>query len=89
MQITLNLPEELMQHYSKERLDQKVIEALVIEAYRTEKITTAEVGQILKLPSRWAVDQFLKQHKIDLHYDENDLESDRKPCNKFVLNSVI
>ncbi|MCY7394420.1 MAG: UPF0175 family protein, partial [Leptolyngbyaceae cyanobacterium CAN_BIN12] len=26
---------------------------------------------------RWAVDAFLKQHNVDLHYDEADLECDR------------
>jgi len=78
MQITLNLPETLMQHFSPERLDQEIIEALVIQAYRAEKISAAQVGYILSLPSRWAVDAFLKEHKVDLHYDENDLESDRQ-----------
>ncbi|APB34452.1 hypothetical protein GlitD10_2123 [Gloeomargarita lithophora Alchichica-D10] len=86
MQITINLPEELMKYYSRERFGQEVLEALVIEAYRTEKITTAEVGHILGLPSLWAVDEFLKQHKIDLHYDENDLENDRQTLQKLCIN---
>ena len=50
----------------------------MIQAYQTEKITHAEVGRILGLPSRWAVDAFLKQYNADLHYDEADLECDRK-----------
>jgi predicted HTH domain antitoxin len=49
----------------------------VIQAYQTEKITHAEVVHILGLPSRWTVDDFLKQHHADLHYDETDLERDR------------
>lgn len=51
-------------------------EALVIQVYQTEKITPAEVGRMLGLSSRWAVDAFLKQHHADLHYDEADLERD-------------
>lgn len=77
MQITIDLPEELIQHFNHDRLAREILEALVIQAYQTEKITHAEAGRILGLPSRWAVDAFLKQHNADLHYDEADLERDR------------
>lgn len=77
MQITLELPDELVQHFNLDHLAHEVLEALVVQAYQGEKITHAEVGRILGLPSRWAVDAFLKQHNADLHYDEIDLESDR------------
>ena len=77
MQITIDLPEELIQHFNHDRLAREILEALVIQAYQTEKITHAEVGRILGLSSRWAVDAFLKQHNADLHYDEADLERDR------------
>ncbi len=77
MQITMDLPDELMQHFNPERLTVEILEALVVQAYQTEKITHAEVGRILGLSSRWTVDAFLKQHNADLHYDETDLERDR------------
>jgi predicted HTH domain antitoxin len=77
MQITIDLPEKLLQHFNRDRLAHEILEALVIQAYQTEKITHAEVGRILGLSSRWAVDGFLKQHNADLHYDEADLERDR------------
>lgn len=77
MQITIDLPEKLVQHFNHDRLTREILEALVIQAYQTEKITHAEVGRILGLPSRWTVDDFLKQHNVDLHYDETDLEHDR------------
>jgi predicted HTH domain antitoxin len=77
MQITIDLPEELVQHFNHDRLGREILESLVIQAYKTEKITHAEVGRILGLPSRWVVDAFLKQHHADLHYDEADLERDR------------
>lgn len=76
MQIILNLPDELVQHFNRDHLAREILEALVIQAYQVEKITSAEVGRILELPSRWAVDDFLKQHNADLHYDETDLERD-------------
>ena len=78
MQITIDLPDELIQHFKRDRLAHEILEALVIQAYQTEKITHAEVGRILGLPSRWTVDDFLKQHHADLHYDEADLERDRE-----------
>lgn len=78
MQITIDLPEELIQHFKRDHLAHQIIEALVIQAYQTEKITHTEVGRILGLPSRWAVNAFLKQHNADLHYDEVDLERDRE-----------
>jgi predicted HTH domain antitoxin len=77
MQITLDLPDELIQHFNPNRLPQEIVEALAVQAYQTEKITHGEVGCILGLSSRWAVDEFLKTHKADLHYDEADLERDR------------
>lgn len=78
MQIKIDLPDELAQHFNHEHLSREILEALVVQAYQTEKITSAEVGRILALPSRWAVDAFLKQHNADLHYDETDLERDRE-----------
>ncbi|MDX2099543.1 MAG: UPF0175 family protein [Leptolyngbyaceae cyanobacterium bins.59] len=78
MQITLNLPDELLQYFNRDHLAREILEALVVQAYQDEKITTAEVGRMLSLPTRWAVDAFLKQHKADLHYDEIDLAQDRE-----------
>lgn len=78
MKITIDIPDELLQHYNYNNLPREILEALVVRAYRAEKITSAEVGRILGLSSRWGVDAFLKNHDTDLHYDEVDLESDRK-----------
>ena len=78
MQITLDLPDSLLQYFNPDDLSREILEALTIQAYQAEKITSAEVGHILGLPSRWAVDEFLKQHNVELHYDEADLEQDRE-----------
>lgn len=78
MQITLNLPDELVQHFNHDYLAREILEALVVRTYQTEKITSAEVGRILGFPSRWEVDAFLRRHNAELHYDEADLESDRE-----------
>jgi predicted HTH domain antitoxin len=88
MQITIDLPEELIQHFSRDGLAREILEALVIQAYQTEKITHAEVGRILGLPSRWTVDAFLKEHHADLHYDEADLERDRETLRQLRANQA-
>ncbi|NES85629.1 MAG: UPF0175 family protein [Moorea sp. SIO2B7] len=78
MQITLELPDDLVKHFNPNQIVREILEALAIHAYQTEKITHAQVGNILGLPSRWAVDAFLKERNVDLHYDEADLDSDRE-----------
>jgi predicted HTH domain antitoxin len=83
MQINIELPDELVQHFNKDSLAREILEALVVQAYQAEKISSAEVGQILGLPSRWTVDVFLKQHNADLHYDEADLQRDRETLRQF------
>ena len=77
MQITLHLPDELAKHFDSEELGREILEAFVVQTYRAEKISTAEIRQILGLSSRWAVDEFLKAHNAELHYDLADLEGDR------------
>lgn len=89
MQITIDLPDELVQHYNQNNLPHQILEALVVRAYQSEKITSAEVGRILGLPSRWAVDAFLKEHHADLHYDEADLERDRETLRQLRAKHTI
>ncbi|NMF83738.1 UPF0175 family protein [Nodosilinea sp. P-1105] len=86
MQVTLDLPEELLQYFDMDHLSREILEALAVQAYQAEKITSAEVGRILGLPSRWAVDAFLKQYHADLHYDDTDLESDRETLRQLRTN---
>ncbi len=78
MQITVDIPDELACQLEADRsaLSRHILENLVVEAYKAERITSAEVGRILSLPSRFAVDDFLKAHKAYLHYTEADLEQD-------------
>ncbi|MGV2828661.1 UPF0175 family protein [Myxosarcina sp. GI1(2024)] len=86
MEITLNLPDKLVRHFNQNHLAREILEALAVQAYQDRKITSAEVGQIIGLPSRWAVDAFLKQHHADLHYNEADLVSDRETLRQLRAN---
>ncbi|MEO1147355.1 MAG: UPF0175 family protein [Cyanobacteria bacterium J06638_22] len=83
MQITLELPDNLVQHFNPDQIAREILEAMVLQSYQMKKITSAEVGHILGLSSRWTVDAFLKQHNADLHYDETELESDRETLHQF------
>jgi predicted HTH domain antitoxin len=78
MQIIIEIPDELACQLEADRsvLSRHILENLVVEAYKTERITSAEVGRILSLPSRFAVDDFLKKHEAYLHYTEADLDQD-------------
>ena len=78
MSITIDIPEDLEQRLQSQlgNLSQRALEAIAVEAYRTQLISTAEVQRLLKLPSRLATDAFLKQQGAYLHYTEADLNQD-------------
>ena len=88
MQITIELPDDIAQRLTQtvHNLPQRALESLVIEAYRDELLTHAEVGRILNLPSRWAIDAFLKQAGADLHYDPTDLQADLETLHRLRTN---
>jgi hypothetical protein len=60
----------------------------VVEAYRDELLTHAEIGRILNLPSRWDVNAFLKQAGAELHCDATDLQSDLETLHRLRTNAV-
>jgi predicted HTH domain antitoxin len=88
MQITIELPDDIAQRLAQtvNSLPQRALESLVVEAYRDELLTHAEVGRILNLPSRWDIDAFLKQAGADLHYDPDDLQTDLETLHRLRMN---
>jgi predicted HTH domain antitoxin len=78
MQITIEIPDELAHQLEADpgSLSRQILENLVVDAYKSERITSAEVGRILGFSSRFAVDAFLKENNAYLHYTEADLEQD-------------
>lgn len=77
MQITIDLPDEYLQRLEPDlaNLSQRILEAIVVAAYKANRLTSAEVGRILKL-NRFEVDAFLKQHQAYLHYTIADFNQD-------------
>lgn len=78
MQITIEVPDAIAAHLQEKwnDLPRRVLEILVVEAYKAEIISRAEVRRILQIPSRYETDAFLKQAGAPLHYDESDFEQD-------------
>jgi predicted HTH domain antitoxin len=78
MKITIELPDSFGTTLQKEwgDLPRKVVTDLALEAYRQNLIGTAELGEILQIPTRLQVHEFLKSAGVYLNYDEEELEQD-------------
>ncbi len=85
MQITVEVPDEIVQRLEQTEgdLSRRVLEVIIADAYRSGKISTAEVGQILQLPSRLSVHAFLKRMGVYLNYDEAELAQDLQTLKEF------
>jgi predicted HTH domain antitoxin len=62
-------------------LEQAAKEALVIESYRTGKITVGFLAGILGL-TRWEAEAWLAKRGIEWNYDLADLEADRRTADE-------
>jgi hypothetical protein len=76
MRIWLDLPDNAVGQLADEGRDlsRAALEALAIDAYRTNRITAHQLGQLLDIPSRYELDGFLKQHGVPLEYSLDDFE---------------
>lgn len=75
----MDIPDDLVQQLAEEGKDlsRSALEALAIDAYRTERITSFQLRTLLGIPSRYELDGFLKKHGV-FDYTVEDLEKDRK-----------
>jgi len=78
MEISIKIPDEVGARLNSRWWDlpRHALEALVVDAYRRDMLTAAEVQGILGLPSRHDTDAFLKEAEADLGYTWQDLEED-------------
>jgi predicted HTH domain antitoxin len=72
----LDLPDDVVGQLAEEGRDlsRTALEALAIDAYRTNRITAHQLCQLLKIPSHYELDGFLKQHGVPLEYSIDDFE---------------
>lgn len=85
MQITVDIPDEIAQRLDQTwgSLSRRLLEVIIADAYRCGKVNTAEVRQILQLPSRLETHAFLKRMGVHLNYDEAELEKDLQTLKEF------
>jgi hypothetical protein len=77
MRITLDIPDELAVSLAPRGQDpaRAALEAIAIEAYRERRLTGFQLRSLLGIPSRYELDGFLKQHRIE-KYTAEDFEHD-------------
>jgi predicted HTH domain antitoxin len=80
MRITLDVPEDIAADLAAkgENLPRAALEALAIEEYRAQKLSTAQLRRLLGYQIRMQAHAFLKKHGVYLHYTLADLEHDRQ-----------
>ncbi len=77
MPVTIELPEEI-KHQLEEKwgdLPRRALEAVALEGYRSEALSTGQVAEMLGL-CVWDTEAFLKEHGADLNYTSEDLRRD-------------
>ena len=84
MEITINLPEDVANIYSAngENIERKILEATALEGYRSGRLSQAQVRRMLDLKTDMQVDEFLKEHKIYLEYDLEDIKRETEFLNR-------
>lgn len=76
MRIWLDLPDDVVAQLTDEGRDltRAALEALAIDAYRTNRITAHQLCELLNIPSPYGLDGFLKQHGVPLEYSVEDFD---------------
>jgi predicted HTH domain antitoxin len=86
MEITVHLPDDLATRPNSGR---EALEALVVEGYRSGKLSHFQASQLLGL-SRFELDAFLKRHHIEDHaYGIEDLQQDRAAIRELLVNGLL
>lgn len=80
MQVTLELPDDIVQHLQSRSRDipRRLLEAFALNGYRSEELTHAQVMRLLQFRSRLETDAFLKENGVFLNYTDEDRANDRE-----------
>jgi hypothetical protein len=76
MNVAIEIPENVSGPLRSRWPDvpRRALEAVAAEAYRSQALTTHQVGEMLGHGSRWETESFLKRVQAWLPYNEEDLE---------------
>ena len=79
MQITLELPEDIVQELRSKWKDlpRAALESLALEAYRSHALSAAQLCRLLGFETRMQVDAFLKEHEV-YDFTAADFDQDRE-----------
>jgi hypothetical protein len=80
MTITIEIPDEFASRLASEGQDpaRAALEAIALDGYRSDRLTEADIRQLLGFETRMEVHGFLKEHGAFLPYTAEDLEHDRE-----------
>ena len=78
MSVTIDLPEDISAALTEQWHDvpRRSLEAIAVEAYRTQALTESQVRRLLGFETRFEVHALLKEHQVPLRYTAADVESD-------------
>jgi hypothetical protein len=87
MQVTLEVPEEIAHLFGENSasLTRAVLEALVLEGLRSDKLSAAQARRFLGISSRHEMDGFLKKHGVYLPLTVVDVMHDAETSRAFRL----
>jgi len=70
MTITIEIPDEFAARIVPEGHEpsRQALEDMAVEAYRTHRLTAAQLRRLLGIPSRYHLDGFLKKRRVWLDY---------------------
>jgi len=76
MRIWLDLPDEVVAQLAEQGQDlsRSALEAMAIDAYRMQRLTSHQLCQLLQIRSRDELDRFLKHHGVPFEYAFEDFE---------------
>jgi hypothetical protein len=78
MDVTIHIPDDLaVRLEAGGDLSRRALEALAVEEFRSGRLMQSELRRLLGLPTRQALDAFLKAHAVYIPYTVADLDRDR------------
>ena len=84
MRIWLDLPDDVIEQLGANGPDvsRSALEALAIDAYRMNRMTSHQLRELLDIPSQDELDGFLKRHGVPLEYTFEDFEREGATSNR-------
>lgn len=76
MTVTITIPDEYIGLLGPGDAPRSVLEAIVVEGYRSGRLTSKQVGHLLGFESRWQTDRFLEERGALFELRTDDVLAD-------------